>query len=62
MSYFDSAEKYAGLIGQIECDRFVRDNEINSVKPTGPDIGIDRNVSSKEYPKKSAKIQVKGRS
>ena len=62
MSYFDGIAKNTGHLGETECDRFLKDNGFNSVRPTGPDIGIDRIVSSKEYPNKSAKIQVKGRS
>lgn len=62
MSYEDGFAKKTGHIGEAECDKFLKENGFNSVRPTGSDIGIDRIVSSKEYPNKSAKIQVKGRS
>jgi hypothetical protein len=62
MSYKDGLAKRTGHLGEKECDEFLKENGFISVKPTGPDNGIDRIVSLKEYPNKSAKIQVKGRS
>ena len=62
MSYEDGIAKTTGHLGENECDIFLIENGFSSVKPTDPDIGIDRIVSSKEFPNKSAKIQVKGRS
>lgn len=61
MSYKTNSAKSTGTITEERTDKFFNDLGFNCVKPDGPDIGIDRILTSAKYPGLAAKIQVKGR-
>ena len=61
MSYNNSTAKETGKSTEEITDRFFIENGYNCTKPSGKDIGVDRIVTSNNYPGVEVKIQIKGR-